>query len=134
MHVDFQFLMVVVDGSVEEAFKVSLRDRVQQRSVERISLTFQLHMVVVDGAVMKAFKVSPRDRVQQRSVEQISLASQSLRVVVFKVSSQDRFLLLHPRTRLVLWMRLLQGFSHFSPNSKKCAVGSALGVGTGCGL
>ena len=26
------------------------------------------------------------------------------------------------------------GFSHFSPEDKKCGVGSALGVGTGCGL
>ena len=30
----------------------------------------------------------------------------------------DLFLLLHPRTRLVLWLRLLEGFSHFSPHEK----------------
>ena len=48
--------MVVVDGAVLEAFKVSPRDRVQQRSVEQITLTFQSLLVVV-------FKVSSQDRV-----------------------------------------------------------------------
>ena len=43
----FQFLMVMVDGSVMEAVKVSPRDRVQQRSVEQISLTFQFRVVEV---------------------------------------------------------------------------------------
>ena len=88
------------------------------------------------GLVMAAFKVSPRDRVQQRSVEQITLKFQSLMVVVFKVSSQDRVQRLRPLLRtcvLVPWMSRL-GFSHFSTDEKKCAVGSALGVGTGCGL
>ena len=46
------------DGAVMEAFKVSPRDRVQQRSVEQITLTFQSLMVVL-------FKVSSQDRVQR---------------------------------------------------------------------
>ena len=61
-------------------------------------------------------------RIQQRWVEQITLTFQFLRVVaaleVLKVSSRV-LLVLHPRTRLVPWKRLLQGFSHFSPKSKK---------------
>ena len=73
------------------------------------SLTFQFLRVGLDGAVLEVFKVSSQDRVQR----------------------------LRPLLRtcvLVLWMRLLLGFFHFSPNQKKCGVGSALGVGTGCGL
>ena len=46
---------------------------------------------------------------------------------VFKAYAKDRVLLLHPLTHLVMRMRLLLVFSHFSPNLKKCAVGSALG-------
>ena len=44
-NIDFQFLKVVVVGLVMEAFKVSPRDRVQQRLVEQISLTFRFHAV-----------------------------------------------------------------------------------------
>ena len=79
---------------------------------------------------MEAFKVFPRDRVQQRLEEQISLTFQFRAVDVFT----DLVLLLHPRTRLVPWMRLLQRFLALFQHRKKCAVGSALGVGTGCGL
>ena len=49
--VTFQFLRVGLDGAVLEVFKVSPRDRVQQRFVEQIPLTFQFHVVEV-------FKVS----------------------------------------------------------------------------
>ena len=37
----FLFLMIVVAGAVMEAFKVSLKDRVQQRAVEQNSSTFR---------------------------------------------------------------------------------------------
>ena len=50
----FQFLMIVVAGAVEKAFKVSLRDRVRQRFVEQYSSTLQFLQVVVDGSVMEA--------------------------------------------------------------------------------
>ena len=115
-------------------YKVHAQDRIQQ-CLWSSSLTFQFLMVVVDGSVME--KVSPWDRVLQRFLEQITLTLQFLRVVAametLKASSRV-LLALHPRTRLVPWMRLLLGFSHLSPNQKKCGVGSALGVGTGCGL
>ena len=79
-------------------FKVLAQDRVQQRVLWSRPLTFKLLMVVVDGAVVEAFKVSPRDRVQQRSVEQITLTFQPLMVVVFKVSSQNGFVLFFARS------------------------------------
>ena len=112
-------------------------DRIQQCLWSR-TLTFQFLMVVMDGSVMEAFKVSPRDRVPQRFVEQITLTLQFLNFVaaleVLKASSRV-LLVLHPRTRLVPWMRLLLWFFALFPKSKKkCGVGSALGVGTGCGL
>ena len=79
--------------------------------------------------------VYPRDRIQQRLVEHNSLTFPFRVTDVFTVYAQDKFLLLHPRTHLVPWMRLLQGFlSTFPHIQKKCAVGSALGVGTGRGL
>ena len=53
---------------------------------------------------------------------------------VFMVSSRDRLLLLHPRTRLVLRMGFYRAFRTFPQFLKKCGVGSALGVGTGRGL
>ena len=40
------------------------------------------------------------------------------------------FLLPHRVVCTTLRMRILQGFSHFSPFEKKCEVGLALGVGT----
>ena len=128
----FQFLMV----EAIVAYQVYARDRIQQRLWRR-TWTFQFLMVVVDGSVMEALQVSPWDRVQQRFKEQITLTLQFLRVVaaleVLKVSSRV-LLVLHPRTRLVPWMRLLQFFFALSPKQKKCDVGSALWVGTGCGL
>ena len=54
--------------------------------------------------------------------------------MVFNVYAQVRFLLLHPLTHLVLRMRLLQGFSNFSQNKKKCEDLPHPGVRTGCGL
>ena len=49
----FQFLMIVVAGAVEQAFKVSLKDRVQQRAVEQNSFTFQFQ--VLEGRVLVEF-------------------------------------------------------------------------------
>ena len=74
---------------------------------------------------------------QQRTSEQITLTFQSLVVGVFKVSSQDRGQRLRPLLRtcvLVPWMNRFKGFFRTFPYEKKCGVGSALGVGTGCGL
>ena len=56
------------------------------------------------------FKISALDRIQQRFVEQITLTIRFRVLEVFKVSSRDRLLALHPRTRLVPRMRLLQWF------------------------
>ena len=86
----------------------------------------------------EVFKVHALDRIHQRFVEQNTLTFQFLMVVaeeeVFAVNAQIRIQLLHPRTRLMLRMRFLQGgFALFS-TEKKCEVGSALGVGTECGL
>ena len=53
----FQFLMVVVDGLVMEAFKVSPWDRIQQRFEEQITLTLQFFRVV---AAFEVLKVSSR--------------------------------------------------------------------------
>ena len=117
----FQFLMIVVAGAVEEAFKVSLGDRVQQRFVELNSSTFQF-LKVVEGWAVEVFKVSPRNRAQQRFMEQITLIFQFLTVVleeeVFKASSQDRVqLLLH--LTLVLRKKLGMGFFALFPCGKK---------------
>ena len=49
----FQFLLVMVDGSVLEAFKVYLRDRVLQRFMEQITLTLQFLRVVAALEVLK---------------------------------------------------------------------------------
>ena len=84
------------------------------------------------GLVGEVFKVS-LDRIQQRLVEQNTLTFQFRVVEVFTVYAQDTFLLLHPRIRLVLRMRLLHLFFALCPKIKKCEVGSALGVGTECG-
>ena len=51
-------------------------------------------------------------------VEQNTLTVQFLMVVLFKVFARDRFLLLHPHTRLVLRMRLLQVFFARFPEKK----------------
>ena len=101
------------------------------------SLTFQFLRVGVDGAVVEVFKVSPRDRVLQRCVEQIPLTFRFHVVEVFKVSSQDKVQLLRPLLRTFVRRRgrsRFKLFSHLSPDEKKCGVGSALGVGTECGL
>ena len=109
---------------MEEAFKVSLEVQGTTAFSEQNSSTFQFLKVVVDGSFEEAFKVSRKDRVQQRAVEQITLTLQFLRVVagleVLKVSSRA-LLVLHPRTRLVPWMGLLQGFFALLPKSKKSA-------------
>ena len=66
--------------------------------------------------------------------EQNTLTFQFRAVEVFKVYAQDRFLLLHPRTRLVSWMRFLQSFSNFSHKYKKVEDLPHSGVRTRCGL
>ena len=76
--------------------------------------TFQFLMVVVVGEVSKSL-----DRVQQRFVEQTTLTFWFRVVEVFKAPSRDRSPLLYLRTRLVLWMRLYMGFSHFSQKFRK---------------
>ena len=71
------------------------------------------------GAVDEVFKIYSLDRIQQRLVEQNSLTFQFRVVGVFKVYAQDRFLLLHPLTHLVLQMSLLKGFFALFPRIKK---------------
>ena len=119
-----QFLRVEAIVAAGEVFQGSAQHRVQQHVQWSRSLTSQFLKVVVVGLVMEALKVSPRDRVQQRLVEQISLTFRFLRVVaalqVLKASSRV-LLALHPRTRLVPWMRLLLGFFALFPKSKKSA-------------
>ena len=103
----------------------------QQRLAEQCMLKFQFFLVVVDWLVMEAFKFSPKDRVQQRLEEQISLTFQFRVVEVFR----DLVLPLSSHwpgavdeAFTVLFFRI------FLQNQKKSAVGSALGVGIGCGL
>ena len=60
-----------------------------------------------------------------RSLPRRSLTFQSRVVEVFKVHAQDRFLLLHALTHLVLRMRLLHGFFALFPG-EKCAVRPAV--------
>ena len=74
---------------------------------------------MVVGLVGEVFKFPPRNRIQQRLVEQITLKFQFLVVEVFKVLARDRFHQLHPRTRLVLRMRLLHVFFALFPVRKK---------------
>ena len=83
--------------------------------------TFQFLIVVLLGE--EVFKISVLDRIQQRLVEQIMLKFQLRVLEVFKVSSRDRLPLLHQRTRLVLRMRLLQGFFRTFPQKKKKSAG-----------
>ena len=111
----FQFLMIVVAGAVEEAFRVSLRDRVQLRFVEQNSSTFQFLQVVVDGSVMEAFKVSPRDRIQQRTWSR-TLTFQL--VVVFTVFFQAR-VLPHRAACLTMPMMEFKGVFALFPVRKK---------------
>ena len=70
-------------------------------------------------------------------VEQNTLTFQFLKVVaegeVLKVYAQIRIQLLPPRSVLVLRM-VFTGVFRTIPQGKKCEVGSALRVGTGCGL
>ena len=73
---------------------------------------FQFLTVVVVGTV---FKIYVLDRFQQRFVEQITWKIRFRVLAVFKVSSRDTLPLLHPRTRLVLRMMLLQGLFALFP-------------------
>ena len=79
---------------------------------------------------MEAFKVSALDRIQQRTWSR-SLILQL--VVVFMVFSQAR-VLPHRVDCLAMQMREFKGVFRTFPRPKKCEVGSALGVGTECGL
>ena len=84
----------------------------------------------------EVFKVHARDRIQQRLVEQNTLTFQFLMVVVFKVFARDRFLLSASSSHSpgAADEAFTEGFRTFPKNKKRCEVGSALGVGTECGL
>ena len=75
-----------------------------------------------------------QDRIQQRFVEQSTLTFQFLLVVavgeVFTAFAQYEILLPHPRTRLVLWLRIFTVFFELFHKIKKSEVGFAFGVGT----
>ena len=125
-------LVVAVIVAAGEVFKGYAQDRVQQHVQWSRSLTSRFLKVVVVGLVMEVLKVFPRDRVQQCLVEQIMLTFWFRVLAVFMVSSRDRLLLLHQRTRLVLRMRLLHVFSHFSPFLKvRGWVRTRVGTGRG---
>ena len=113
------------EGAVHvEVFKVLVLDRIQQSIWSR---SLKIQFLRFGGKVVEVFKVLSQYRIQQR------LWSRSLTfqlVGVFLVFSRDRVLLPHPVVRMTLRMRILHGFSHFSPFEKKCEVGLALGVGT----
>ena len=83
---------------------------------------------------MEAFKVSPRDRgsIAFHGADHDDTPVPQGRGQLWRSSRlPSRVLLaLHPRTRLVPWMRLLRGVFRTFPQIK-CGVGSALGVGTG---
>ena len=87
-----------------------------------------LFLMVVEGVVLvEVFKIFSQNRIQQR------LWSRSLifqLAEVFQIFSRARVLLPHRVVCVTMQMRILQGFSHFSPFEKKCEVGLALGVGT----
>ena len=85
------------------------------------------------GGGEEVFKVF-LDRVQQRLLEQIVLTFQFRAVEVFKALAQERVL---PHRVVCLRTQMLEFkglFFALFPEGKKCGVGSALGVGTGCGL
>ena len=100
-------------------------------------------MVVAVVSVSEVFKVS-LGMIQQRLLEQIVLTFQFLVVEVFKVLARDRLQVLHPLTHVVLRMRLLHGFSHFSsfflseglgPHSgSELAAGSSPSTRRACGV
>ena len=104
------------------------------------SSTSTFQFLVVEGDTL-VFKVFLPDRVPQRCLlpprnaflSGLWSRSSIFPVEAFKIFAQDR---VHPLLRtlqlalMMLWMRLVMGFSHFSPNFKKCEVGFALGVGT----
>ena len=76
----------------------------------------------------------PQERISERNVEQIAVSRVGEGLQDF---SQDRvhpLLLAIQLVVLKLWMSLGTGFSHFSPNSKKCDTTSALEVGTASAL
>ena len=101
------------------------------------SWTLQFLMVVV-GLIREVFKVHAQDRIQQRLVGQNTLKFQFLKVVVFgrgllsacpDTNSAASFV------RSGAADEFFPGsFRTFSRGQKKCDVGSALGVGTECGL
>ena len=121
----------IVDNPVPRGrwgvFQVYVQDRVLQRRTWSRSLTLQF--LRVGGGEVEVFKVLSLDRVQQRMWSRSLLF---LLVEVSKVFSQAR--VPHRVDSFKMRMRHFKGFSHFSPEEKKCGVGSALGVGIGCGL
>ena len=90
-------------------------------------------MVLVDGSVMEAFKVSPRDRVQQRLEEQILLTDIPVPRGGGRHGPGSAASSSHSPG---VADEAFTGFFFYRtfPRGKKCAVGSALGVRTGCGL
>ena len=105
------FLRVVEGVVLVEVFKVLVLDRVHQRIWSR-SPKFLFLRAVVGVVLVEVFKVLSQNRIQQR------LWSRSLTfqlVGVFLVFSRDRAIVPHPVVCMTLWMRILQGFSHFSP-------------------
>ena len=101
-------------------------DRALQRTVEQNSLTSQFQVVEGGEVLVEVFKVLPQDWVQQ-----CVLWSRSFCMVPLPIFIKFLFCQL---VLLVCWIWQIMGFSHFFPSGKKCEVGSALGVGTECGL
>ena len=85
---------------------------------------------MVVGLVGEVFKFPPRSTIQQRLVESNTFTFQFRVVEVFKALALDRLQQLRPRTRLVLRMRFLQGFSRRPKKSAKLGPhsGSELGA------
>ena len=106
-------------------------------SLDRVSKRFRRLRTRKADQLVEVPTIISYSSLQSRFMEQITLIFQFLTVVlegeVFKASSQDRVqLLLH--LTLVLRKKLGMGFFALFPGGKKCGVGSALGVRTGCGL
>ena len=116
-----------VGGEVAEVFQVFVQDRVLQRRMWSRSLTFQF--LRVGGGLVEVFKVLSLDSVQQRMWSRSLLF---LLVEVSKVFSQAR--VPHRVDCMTALMMEFKGFFALFCEGKKCGVGSALGVGTECGL
>ena len=110
----FQFALVVV---LVDVFKVFSLARVPPRLWSR-SLTFQFLILLS----MEVFKVFIQDKVQQQS------QSRSLTSQFRTVAGTSKILVSHRFLKKLLGKRF-KGFLVLFPCGKKCAVGTALGVG-----